>query len=121
MLSMLAYVAGPEHGAVATVKLRVHASRRDAQPSLSGGVHLLKTELGLAEHRLQRTHEDAPEPFALNEAAATLGERFDAEAVLAVDETGEDEAAEPAQLTLGLRQDWNQFMSEFVGEFTVGA
>jgi hypothetical protein len=69
---------------------------------LECGVHLLEAEFGLIERAPEEADEDATEPLCLSEAGASLVEGLDVEDVLAIEDAGDEEAAEPAKLALGL-------------------
>jgi hypothetical protein len=53
----------------------------------------------LANRPAEQRHEDAAEALALDEASSAVGERLEQEAVLAVEESGHEQAPEPAKLS----------------------
>ena len=72
------------------------------RPLLKRLVHRLEAVEGAAEGAAEERHEDASERLLLGEADALRGEGLDDEGVLAVEEAGEEHAAQPAQLGLGV-------------------
>jgi hypothetical protein len=69
---------------------------------LQRGVHLLETGLGLRERAADQPDEEAAEALRLDETAASAVKRLDATTVFAVEDAGQEQAAEPPQLAIRL-------------------
>src|SRR2546429_871097 len=79
----------------------LHGRRLAALCSLlQGGVHPAKAFMGLCKAAAEQRHEQAVELLALNESTAAVP-RLYTKGVLPVEEAGNEEAAEPAELTIG--------------------
>jgi hypothetical protein len=71
-------------------------------PRLERGVHRLKPASVFARVPFDEPDEEAAEELRLNEAAAPDFKRLNPEAVLAVEDAGQEEATQPAQFSIRL-------------------